>query len=189
VIIDRSMTDSLSDLMPIFIIRLVADSGGTRTGGLDQLGSVGLTIEIRSCTICRASSRLVPRLKYSLTADRPGTDFERIVSIAGIPARASSRGIVTSASTSAAARPSEGVWISTSGGANSGNTSTGMRGIWVIPKASMPTAIASTRNRNFRLVATRYRSISDSDALAVTPAENPAENRLRGPTEGSRALA
>ena len=55
-----------------------------------------------------------------------------------MPLSASSSGTVTRASTSAAESPSATVWISTRGGANSGNTSTGMSRIRPRPEDHHP---------------------------------------------------
>ncbi len=44
------MTEYLSDDMPICSTRPVADTGGSITGGLAHLGSVGRTVARRSCT-------------------------------------------------------------------------------------------------------------------------------------------
>ena len=46
--------------MPIFITRLVADSGCSITGGAAQVGSAAVTEAIRSETSWRALSRSVP---------------------------------------------------------------------------------------------------------------------------------
>jgi hypothetical protein len=103
----------------------------------------------------------VPGSKIILIAERSGTDFERMMSSPGTPARACSSGTVTRPSTSTGESPMEIVWISTRGGANSGKTSTGMRRSCPMPKYIIPMAIATTRKRNFRLVATMKRSIAD----------------------------
>ena len=95
-------------------------------GGLDQLGKVGVTASMRSCTSCLACSWSVPRSKRSWIDESCGTDFERMVSRSGNPWSDCSSGTVTSCSTSAADRPRLGVWISTRGCANSGKTSTGV---------------------------------------------------------------
>ncbi len=125
----RSAT-RVSDDSPIFMTRLVADSGGIITGGAAQVGSVGVTFPTRSATSCRACSRSVPRSKKSVIEDSCGTDFERIMSRPGSPWSACSSGTVTSSSTSAADSPRVIVWISTRGGANSGKTSTGASRSW-----------------------------------------------------------
>ena len=104
-IIDRSITDRVFDEIPIFIIRLVEDSGGNTTGGAAHLGIVGVTIAMRSSTICRARSRSVPRLNSNLTDDSWETDLERRTSRLGNPASACSIGTVTRLSTSTALSP------------------------------------------------------------------------------------
>ena len=105
--------------------RLVDDSGWIMTGGAAHVGSVGVTMAMRSGTSCRASRRSVPGLKIITIDESCGTDFERIMSRSGTPCSACSSGTVTSSSTSDAVSPREIVWISTFGGANSGKTSTG----------------------------------------------------------------
>ena len=64
---------------------------------------------------------------------------------------------MTSASTSPADSPNDGVWISTRGGANSGKTSTGMSRIWARPKYIIIAARATTMYRSFRLDPTIQR--------------------------------
>ena len=49
--------------------RLVDDSGCSMTGGAAQVGSVGVTAAMRSCTSCRALSRSVPGSKISTIDD------------------------------------------------------------------------------------------------------------------------
>lgn len=56
-----------------------------------------------------------------------------------------------SSSTSMAVMPGPSVWISTLGGANSGNTSTGIFCSCWVPKTNSIAAMASTRKRNLRL--------------------------------------
>jgi hypothetical protein len=103
-----------------------------------------MTVAIRSDTSCRAVSRSVPRWKISSIDDSCSTDLERIVAILGMPLSACSRGIVTSSSTSAAASPRDGVWISTRGGANSGKTSTALFWSAPTPKNISPPVSATT---------------------------------------------
>jgi hypothetical protein len=70
--------------------------------------------------------------------------LDRITAISGTPFSACSIGTVTRSSTSVAESPSASVWISTFGGANSGNTSTGMpRSCWT-PKNISAAAAAAT---------------------------------------------
>ena len=56
----------MSDDKPIFMTRLVDDSGCMMNGGPAQVGSVPVTPLIRSWTSCRARSRSVPGLKIEL---------------------------------------------------------------------------------------------------------------------------
>ena len=106
------------------MIRLVADSGGIIHGGLAQVGRVGVTWAIRSCTSCRARISSVPRSKMSWIDESWATDFERSSSSPGSPLSCCSIGTVISSSTSVEELPRAIVWISTRGGANSGKTST-----------------------------------------------------------------
>ena len=127
------------------------------TGGAAQVGNVGITVARRSCTNCRARRTSVPGLKRSSIDDKSGIDLERMMSSPSTPLNACSSGTVTRDSTSSAESPRHGVWISTRGGANSGKTSTGMLGSCAMPKNIIAAAIASTMNRNFRLVPTIQR--------------------------------
>jgi hypothetical protein len=92
------------------------------------------------------------------------------------PASACSSGTVTSDSTSAAESPSVIVWTSTFGGANSGNTSTGMLRICPSPKNISPAAAAVMMNRYRRLVAMISRS------MFLGPAFDPADAQWPPPT-------
>ena len=71
--------------MPIFMTRLVADSGGIMNGGAAHVGSVGVTLSMRSWTSCRDRIRSVPALKISSICDSWGTDFERRTSSPWMP--------------------------------------------------------------------------------------------------------
>ena len=137
--------------MPIFITRLVEDSGCRISGSPAERGSSAMASLMRSCTRWRAVIRSVPGLKSITTCDRPTTEEERITSMPGMPRSASSIGIVISSSISELVMPRPSVCTSTLGGANSGNTSTGMRRSSSVPKAMSAVASASTRNRYFRL--------------------------------------
>ena len=139
------------------MIRLVAESGGMIQGGLAQVGSVGATCATRSVTSWRARSSSVPRLKMIWIADSCETDFERSSSTPSIPWSCSSIGTVISSSTSVEELPSAIVWISTCGGANSGNTSTFAFGICVMPNTIIAAAANSTSHRNRRLLETIQR--------------------------------
>jgi hypothetical protein len=61
--LDRSSRSTVSDESPIFITRLVAESGCIMNGGLAQVGSVPVTPLMRSWTSWRALSRSVPGSK------------------------------------------------------------------------------------------------------------------------------
>src|SRR5919204_4608597 len=154
---DSSVRSNLSDETPIFMIRLVDDSGGIMNGGLAQLGSVGVTCATRSCTSWRARSSSVPCLKISRIEESWATDLERMSRSPGRPLSCSSIGIVTSSSTSFEELPSATVWISTRGGANSGKTSTSVLGICAMPKAINATAPKTASQRKRRLLETIHR--------------------------------
>src|SRR5437899_8643899 len=94
------------DDRPIFMTRLVVDSGWIMTGGPAQLGSWADVSAIRSDTHCRALMGAVPGLKIISTDDNCGTDFDRMTSRPGTPLKTSSSGTVTSDSTSDADMPS-----------------------------------------------------------------------------------
>ena len=70
--------------------------------------------------------------------------------------------MVISSSTSAVVIPMPSVWISTSGGANSGKTSTGMSRRRLSPSANIAAATATTRKRNFRLDPMIQRNMSET---------------------------
>src|SRR5688572_27109845 len=158
--------------MPIFIVRLVEESGCSITGGPTPTGRRVEASASRSCTSWRARSRSTPRLKMSSICDIAITDRDRITSRSGVPLRISSIGMVMSSSTSAVDMPMPSVWISTFGGANSGKTSTGMWRIRSIPRATIATATAMTMNRNFRLEPIIQRNMAE-DAFQQIDRQNP----------------
>ena len=123
---ERSVSGISSEERPIIKTRRVAETGGMMTGGAAHVGSVGLTTARRSDTSCRARIRSVPGFMISVMEDNCGTDFERITSRFSTPLSASSSGMVTWDSTSVEESPTDRVWTSTRGGANSGKTSTGI---------------------------------------------------------------
>ena len=96
------------------------------TGGAAHVGNVGVATARRSETNWRARMRSAPGSKMSVIDDNCGADLERNMSSPSTPLRASSRGMVTWASTSVEVSPTASVWTSTRGGANSGKTSTGI---------------------------------------------------------------
>ncbi len=67
------------DVTPIFMTRLVDDSGESITGGRATDGSCPASVVRRSCTSCRACMRSVPSWKIATTDDKPRTLFERSV--------------------------------------------------------------------------------------------------------------
>ena len=161
------------DDIPICTARPVADTGGSMTGGAAQVGRLETTVSSRSATSCLASRRSVPGLKISSIDDSWGTDLERRSSSPSTPLRACSSGTVTRDSTSEVVRPMQRVWISTRGGANSGNTSIRIAGRATVPNTIMPTAAATTMNRNLRLAET-VRRISVGRGGVVIPPRPPA---------------
>ena len=80
-VIDRSIRSSCgsADVSPIFMTRLVADSGWIINGGLAHVGSCGETWAMRSATCCRAVEQVGPGSKIISIDDSYSTDFERIV--------------------------------------------------------------------------------------------------------------
>jgi hypothetical protein len=60
-----SIIEYLSDVIPIFITRLVADRGWIMTGGAAHLGNVDDTVAILSATSWRAVRRSAPSSKIS----------------------------------------------------------------------------------------------------------------------------
>ena len=175
--------------MPIFMTRLVDDSGWIMTGGPAQLGSWATVSAIRSPTHWRAWRTFVPGLKIISIDESCGTDFDRMTSRPGTPLRASSSGTVTSDSTSDGDSPRDGVCTSTFGGANSGKTSTGSCFSCIVPSSIIPTASPRTRKRNLRLVATIRRIIGCSPAPRRRWWTPPACRRRwwRRPPAGPRA--
>src|SRR5206468_12998256 len=96
----------------------------------------------------------------SVMEDNCGTDFERITSRFSTPLSASSSGMVTWDSTSVEESPTERVWTSTRGGANSGKTSTGIFRTSRSPKNMRPAARKMRRNLKRRLQPTIERIIA-----------------------------
>ena len=95
------------------------------TGGRATVGSRTASAATRSWTYCRALCRSYPSSNSTTTDDSPSTDFDRSVFIPGVPLSAFSSGSEIRLSTSSVDSPGASVWISTLGGANSGNTSIG----------------------------------------------------------------
>ena len=143
--------------MPIFMTRLVDDSGGIMKGGAAKVGRLGVAMAIRSVTSWRVLNSSTPGWNSTTTDESAGTDFDRSAATPGMPASAFSIGTVTSASTSEGDSPRQIVWISTLAGANSGKTSTGSSRRRRKPKYIRLALIAITRNRKRRLVATNHR--------------------------------
>ena len=165
-VIDMSMTDIVSDDRPIFMVRLVDDSGWIITGGAAHFGRLGV---IGRPARPRAGARAGDRCpggtaaRSSEVGDRLGAHHVQT----GDPAIACSIGTVTSPSTSVADRPRHGTCTSTRGGANSGNTSTGVFGSSIAPKNIIADAAATTRKRNLKLVPMIQR-IMPADPLSLT---------------------
>src|SRR5918998_1128301 len=153
-IVDMSVRFTVSEVSPIFMIRLVEDSAGIMNGGLAHVGRVAVIWASRSATSWRARSSSVPRPKISTMEDSWATDLDLMSSSPSIPFSWFSIGTVINCSTSLEELPSAMVWISTRGGANSGKTSTSVSGIRTNPKAIMAAATNSTIQRKARLLAT-----------------------------------
>ena len=126
--------------------------------------------------------RSVPSSKISTTDDSPSTDLERSVFSPGTPFIAASSGTLTSASTSAVDKPGASVWISTSGGANSGKTSNGASRAVRMPTTMSTTdnATTGTRSRNAEAMSPRI--------MAATPAPRGASGSLAGTELGTEEL-
>src|SRR5918994_3397258 len=154
---DISLMFSSSEVIPIFMTRLVEERGGIIQGGLAQVGRLGDASDRRSCTNCRASYRSVSLLKRSSICERSETDLERISSSPGTPFSWSSSGMVISSSTCSEELPTAMVWISTIGGANSGKTSTSALRVSPMPKTISAAAAKSTSHRNRKLDPTIQR--------------------------------
>src|SRR5919112_3951073 len=164
---------SSSEVIPIFITRLVDERGGIIQGGLAQVGRLGDASVRRSCTNCRASYRSVSLLKRSSICERSLTDLERISSSPGIPFSWFSSGTVINSSTCSEELPTAMVWISTIGGANSGKTSTSALRVSPIPKTISAAAAKSISHRNRKLdptiqrISNPYLSMCDLEFGAV----------------------
>src|SRR5919112_6669104 len=164
---------SSSEVIPIFMTRLVDDRGGIIQGGLAQGGKLGEASDRRSCTNCRASYRSVSLLKRSSICETSETDLERISSSPGTPFSWSSSGMVISSSTCSEELPIARVWISTCGGANSGKTSTSALRVSPIPKTISAAAAKITSHRNRKLdptiqrISNPYLSMCDLEFGAV----------------------
>ena len=137
----------------------------------------------RSWTSCRAPISSVPSWKIITTDDRPSTDFERSVRRSGTPFIAFSSGTVTRLSTSPVERPGASVWISTSGGANSGNTSSGVFCAARDPATMRTSASATTTSRRRRERSTSQRIMG----VAYFPAPNSTPNSSAAPSVTTRA--
>src|SRR5215208_5157156 len=93
----------------------------------------------------------------SSICERSVTDLERISSSPGIPFSWFSSGTVISSSTCSEELPTAMVWISTIGGANSGETSTSALRVSPMPKTISAAAAKSTSHRNRKLDPTIQR--------------------------------
>ena len=67
-----SVSGIVSDDSPIFMNRPVTETGGIITGGAAQVGSVGITVAIRSCTNCRAQELVGAGLEQHLDRRQVG---------------------------------------------------------------------------------------------------------------------
>ena len=137
----------------------------------------------------------MPSSKIITTDERPSTDFDRSVRRSGTPFIAFSSGTVTRLSTSPVDRPGASVWISTSGGANSGKTSSGVFCAARDPAtiSTMASATTTSRSRSARSISHRILAVyfpapnstpNNSAAPSVTtraPATGPCDNTARSP--------
>src|SRR5690242_20066974 len=114
--------DRFFEVTPIFMTRVVVETGGIITGGAAHVGILRVAIATRSVTICRAASSSAPCAKIAQTEESWGTELDRRISTPGTPFSAFSICTVTCASTSAVDRPKQSVCTSIHGGANSGKT-------------------------------------------------------------------
>src|SRR5882762_133360 len=166
---ERSIWDLSFVVTPIFITRLVDDTGGIMTGGAAQVGILCVAMATRSVTSCRAANSSAPRSKIAVTEDSCATELDRRISTPGTPLIAFSIGTVTCASTSAGDSPRQSVWTSTLAGANSGKTSIGIsRSRWA-PKKVRPRPNATTMKRKRRLFPTiqRIMTLASRSLFAV----------------------
>ena len=62
---DRSICDLSFVVTPIFMTRLVDDTGGIMTGGAAQVGMPRVAMATRSVTSCRAANSSAPRSKIA----------------------------------------------------------------------------------------------------------------------------
>ena len=62
--VDSSSGDSVAEVKPICMTRLVAETIGYICGGSHQVGRDGAVVRSRSWTSCLACSSLVPDRKY-----------------------------------------------------------------------------------------------------------------------------
>jgi hypothetical protein len=145
--IDIWIKEWFLEVMPIWIARPVAETGASITGGAAQVGRVALTAVIRSWTSWRARNSSTSGSKMSSIADNWGTDFDRMSSRPSTPLNACSKGTVTSDSTSEVDRPRQAVWMTTRGGANSGNASALADGNVAMPIAISSAPAATTSRR------------------------------------------
>ena len=157
-----SVWDMVADVIPIFINRLSDDNGDNITGERALTGSWAAMVPSRSCTCWRAAMRSASPSRIKTTEDNPRTDLERMVFTPGTPASALSTGTLISDSTSGVDKPGASVWISTRGGANSGNTSSGMlrapraaASVPITAKASTTTACRNDRDTSQRMLLAR----------------------------------
>jgi hypothetical protein len=160
---------------PIFMTRLVDDSGWSMTGGPMPTGSRVAASWRRSCTSWRAWTISVPCLKMRTIEDIAITVLDLMVAISGVALSVSSMGTVINSSTSWVVIPMPSVWISTRGGANSGKTSTGRSETRPNPRANMAAEMATTRYRNLRLEPMIQRNISGTPSQR---SNGHLENRL-----------
>src|SRR5262245_6151289 len=81
---DMSISDTDFELRPMFMTRLVEDTGCNMTGGLDTFGRACACVS-RSCTIWRAFIRSVPGAKIISIVESPAIDSDWMTWSQGTP--------------------------------------------------------------------------------------------------------
>jgi hypothetical protein len=102
---DMSISDTVLELNPMFMMRLAEEIGCIKMGGLETLGKACAWTK-RSCTIWRAFKRSVPGAKNISMEDSPVIDSDSIERSQGTPlSKSASIGTVMSDSTSEVDKP------------------------------------------------------------------------------------
>ena len=182
---ESSVGSTFLAAIAIIMKRLVVDRGWSIVGGVETFGRVYASVR-RSWIICLARMTSVPPWNVRVIDERPVTDFDRIDCSQGMPLNSSSRLSVIRLSTSLADSPIASVWTSTTGAANSGNTSTGMFRSPTAPNATSAAATPTTRKRNCRLEPMIQRNMARSSTYLYLPKTSAIYQRLLRRTAGPR---